>query len=261
MKNAAAFGLALALLLATAAPSKAANPHWDNHLVCGGNAFNTCALLDVTIGSQNAMGVSTVHLRMINASGLFGTYGGTVFTKIGFFNTGSATALGSSLTMLNSPVRGTDTPPPLELVDPVLNSDKIGGVDMDIVIEAGGPGLNGGIASGCGNSLLPGGQKEFYQTGFGASNDCIDEFSQLAMANAVEVSFDITGTWDLENSEFAIMGQNGPNGQSTQCITGRNCSVVPEPLTMVLMGTGLAGLAGAGAISRRRREDEVEAEI
>ena len=41
--------------------------------------------------------------------------------------------------------------------------------------------------------------------------------------------------------------------------SGANCTaVVPEPITMVLLGSGLLGIGGAGAARRRRRSDGLE---
>jgi hypothetical protein len=110
--------------------------------------------------------------------------------------------------------------------------------------------VNNGIASGCATpSALPGGANQLWM------NPCALP-TGAADPGYVVFSFDITGTWDLASTELFIKGQNGPNGASTECFTGNGtCNdVVPEPITMVLLGSGLAGVGGAGWFRRRRRE-------
>ena len=62
--------------------------------VCGGTAFNTCAAVVLNVGPV-IDGVSHVEMKVWNLSGSFDSPYGTVFTKIGFFNTVS-TATGIS---------------------------------------------------------------------------------------------------------------------------------------------------------------------
>ena len=73
-------------------------------------------------------------------------------------------------------------------------------------------------------------------------------------------------TTDLANLEFALHSQGGPNGCSTKLfIDGTDAEIdtvdptcggtttVPEPITMTLLATGLAGMGGAGVIRRRKQ--------
>jgi hypothetical protein len=227
-----------ALAVLFAAPAAAQSRSWN---VCGGNAFNTCAAVEVTITG------TSVQLRVWNLSGQNGTFASTVFTAIGFENVGTAQAVSGSLTM-SGPVRGSDTPDAWR----VRNNTQVGGgVNLDMVSST-PQSINHGIASACAPAgTLPGGQNEFWM------NPC----SAPAATGWIVMNFTITGTWDLDNTFLLVKGQNGPNGASTECITGGtsvNCgppNVVPEPFTIALLGTGLAGIGGVGALKRRRRKD------
>jgi hypothetical protein len=67
----------------------------------------------------------------------------------------------------------------------------------------------------------------------------------------------ITFSSDVSNNMLVEWGANfqglGPTGDFSEP------AVVPEPITMVLLGTGLAGLGGVAAL-RRRREGEIQEE-
>lgn len=256
-RGSAVLGLALAL---SATPAEAQFDQFRSWWVCGGNAFNTCAAIEVGTAFSHfddyGNAIHNVTMNVWNLSGHFDTHAGTVFTKVGFFNNLNgidAAAIAGTLGM-SGPARSGDDPNEWVLGD----SNNAGGVNLELATSAndGSSSVNNSIASGCAdNGDLPGGDNQLWM------NPCADLGSDPTdLSGFLVLTFQIRGHWDLASSDLLIMGQNGPDGLSTQCITGENCEVVPEPITLVLLGTGMAGVAGANAIRRRRREDEVEIE-
>jgi len=234
---------AFAALSLGAATAQAQSRTWN---VCGGNAFNTCASVALTVTGQN------VQVRIWNLSGFNGTFANTVFTGVGFEGIGNnVDVLSSPTPTMSGPVRPGDTPAIWQL----RNDKQIGGgVNLDIVSTTPN-GIKNGIASGC-NTGLPTGNHEYWMT------PCT-----LPTANPAQwitINFTISGSWDVANTYLLVKGQGGPNGASTECITGgshQNCSdipnnVVPEPVTIVLLGSGLMGMGGLGFL-RRRKKDEI----
>jgi hypothetical protein len=237
--------LGLAGVLATGFASSAWADGYKSFHVCGGNTFATCAAVQISVVGQN------VTVRVWNLSGnsaaTYGTntYAGTVFVGIGFYNV-PAGAGSASQFAVSGPAFNNTNPGQWTLSNQTLN-----GFTFYRNSTPGGTAGNG-IVSGCAApGQLP--AVNLY------SNNCTPDLS----SNWVTFSFKISGTWDPSTAELQLRGLNGPNGARTECVTGptanpiANCTTVtPEPVTMSLLATGLAGMGGAGLIRRRRKQQQ-----
>lgn len=262
------FGLVALLTIGTASAAKADGfMSWN---VCGGNTFMTCAAVQVNVVGTN------VTMRVWNLAGTNGSYGGTVFTGVGLFNvpSGVSAVVNSGntptyVTAMTGPTRGSDNPSAWL----IKNNKQIGGgVQLDLVGTT-PSGIGDGIASNCLLGALPGGTNQLWMNPTCGTNGVTNPTTN---GGWVEFSFAVTQTWDpSQGTELLVKGQNGPNGQSTECITSGqqlNCypftpppppppppQVAPEPISMTLLGTGLLGIGGAGLRRRRKKATEVEA--
>jgi hypothetical protein len=128
--------------------------------------------------------------------------------------------------------------------------------DHRIVIPGNKSSQQNGIASGCATAAeLPGSPPDLYQ------NPCSTDLSNPG--DWVTFTFQFSGgSWDPSTSDIVIRGMDTKSGDVVECWTGTspgghqaNCSPItttPEPITLTLLATGLAGMSGAGFYRRRK---------
>lgn len=250
------FGTVLTLVGGLALAS--ATPAWANgfqsYRFCGGDTFKTCAAVEITVVGNN------VTMKVWNLAGnLGGTYGqaagsnaGAIINGIGFFNVPAGVQVVTNSLSVSGPVRGTDNPTG-------WNLQNFGSVAFSVDYRAATSRNNGGISSGCATSgQLPGTPPNLYQ------NPCNSDFGNNA--NWVTFNFQITGgAWDPSTSDISFRAYDGLSNVPTECWTdtspaGRPATcvtVTPEPVTMTLLATGLAGMGGAGFLRRRKNKTQL----
>jgi hypothetical protein len=248
-----------------------------NWLVCGGEyvgfGIGLCAAvrLEATKMDDGDPALYKIAMRIRNLSGLFGSYAGSILTGIGL------SYLGTDPRELHD-IEGKCEP---GLANSVCAAqwglavghphakmpNGIGTVGMKIFTH----GVQGGIASTCATDLpnldpavdQPSNPNGLYM------NDCDASASSFALedwSTWTTFNFYANAPVYFNHTQLSLRVQNGYQGGSTACIfTGSSgttldnecmpeemtpTTTVPEPITMVLVGSGLAGI---GALNRRRR--------
>ena len=145
-------------------------------------------------------------------------------------------------------------------------------VTMEVVNLSGGPGSNANaIIAGIGFLNLPPGVN-VDESSLGSSSgtwylgndqmvvvpsDAVLQGDGVAVGSPTTFTFTITGHWDPSDAAIALRSVDAVTGQVSECRSDGGAAqcvtVTPEPLSMGLLATGLAGMGGAGLIRRRRR--------
>lgn len=208
---------ALGFLLASAAQ---ADTFIDNQYFCGGDNFVTCATVTASISGD------VVTLEVTNSSPI----AGSVFAEIGLAN------LGAGVTASDFSYAGAGS---WQLGNPPSGLSGAGIMGTAAGADASAPAPKNGLKQG----------------------------------ETVTFTFTLNGSYSLDNVQFALhdIGGTGENGCATstklvvqrsgdqwapsnQSACGPPTTTVPEPVSMTLLATGLAGIGGAGALRRRKRQ-------
>jgi hypothetical protein len=236
MRPGKALVLSAILSLAAVQTANASGFGWNGATKCGGNLFATCASISVTTAYSSITGRTTVTMTVTNLSGTNGTYNGTVFTQLGIWNLpkggNSPSYVNGSLTVLDQ--NNVNVSSAWQ-----LGTNGLSGVGIQPAVFGTDTqnGINGGLAAG----------------------------------DTYTFTFELTGlssTFDLNTAGFALHGQGGYNGCSTKMVVdgggtvnagpySEECTPIthaPEPVTMTLLATGLAGMGGANFMRRRTKQ-------
>ena len=232
-------------VVALLTPRVARADGFKSYHICGGDKFTTCAAVQISVVGKNV----TVNIWNLsgntNANNGIQSNGNTVFNGIGFYHLPPGVKIVSKSVSANGPFGANGQPGRWKF----KNNGKVA-FPVGIAGRSGGK-LANGVASGCGT--VPPKTKLFV-------NGCTSPTN----GGWVTYHFKIKGNWDPNQSDIVLRGiQRFPGGKklATECWTGTNPSggvsncttVTPEPVTLTLLASGLAGMSGAGLLRRRRK--------
>jgi hypothetical protein len=247
-------GVGLAMAGATAAPAEAVT----FYNICSPGAFKACASADVTISPSNQLVIRVWNMNQsttgviadyASATGGWHTITAMGISGIGYTMSGSSTSLtaryfnGTTYTALSQWTSGNN-PTNAQQLQITNTGASVANGHREGIVGCLDPGQsNANHVSTC-NTYPAAPYVEFTISGFSSLslNNAIFEFHGQQVAQATGcTTFSASNPACTENS---LKGRGPPT------------EVVPEPITMILLGSGLLGVGGA-AQRRRRREAEI----
>jgi hypothetical protein len=215
---------------------------------CSPGAVHSCASLQlwttaITSGPNAGGTAVTMWVRNLQGSFGFDNTGGSVLARIGIVTPPIGNAFGLQVTTTgtvgvhNSPL-GQWT---------LRNGGSIGGtIEVTAGVTNNGNGGIIGCATPAPGILQP---QRWFQT--------------CDPSGWVVITFTTDNSWSANDAEVAFLSNQFQNpsgsGAGLECYTGTNprtiqhCdAVTPEPVTMILLGSGLASMGGFGLVRRRK---------